>query len=637
MAAQQWFVEVDGGEIGPLGAGELRSWARDGRLTWSTRLRLEGRTGSLCAREIPGLLPAEPAAEARFDPSAPASELFEDHRASATPAPRIEPEVFAEAGGPAIIDPAARPEELFENYQPSAGGSGARRSAQAPPRPPPRPLPPRPVEPPTREQARAQAAQWAQSAQSAAATPMGQTTRMIGARLIEAPLAQPRWQDLWPLATLCLVLGWIVGGFLSFGRMYGANDALPVFVLALGGVPLACAAMLHYLRPRQVPVATAIGVALFTAIAGIILLLILQFLAAVAAHSTRGVGRGGAVLALLAIIGVLYDLTNSEHLLQRWIGFVFGVGLLEEMTKLLPLVALVVWRSDRRMSVHGFLFVGFASGLGFGIGEAFYGYAPWNGNHGLDANIIRWYSAVPSHALYTTVCAAFLWKLADHVEHADGFWARTAVVALAAAVMALVHGTYNTVCSFGIGFALVMEVLSFVLLVWAVAWVTRDATEPRESLATPWLPRVFQARTQAVGLACAAVLLVGAGLMSSSRDAVLPDLLRSALPENFRPYIDGVTIEKNTDQEPFAVPLRLRIAFDPDSGMVAHFHNQGSEAFSALSVACRNGQGGHETIDLGPLAAEGDARIDSDSWAFAPGDSLTITVDDRHIIRVRLP
>lgn len=629
MAAQRWFVEVDGIEQGPLSAGDLRTWAGDGRVTWGTRLRLEGREKPLNARDIPGLLPPEPVALPAFDPSAPADELFEQHDTSAAPAPRIEPETFPEAGRPAGFDPAAKPEDLFENYTPpSAGTAPVRRSAQVQARPLPPPLPRR--EPVTRDEERAQA-------YLATVKPIG--ARPIGARLVDAPLDQPQWQRLWPLASLCLVLGWIVGGFLSFDRMYGSQDGLPVLLLALGGVPLAVAAMLHYLRPRQVPVGTAIGVALFTAIAGIFLLLVLQALAAVAAHSTRGhIGRGGAVFAIFAVIGTLYDLTNSANIALRWVGYVLGVGLMEEMTKLLPLVMLVIWRSDRHLSVHAFLFAGFASGLGFGIGEALYCYAPWNGNHGLDANIIRWYSAVPSHAIYTTVCAAFLWKMADHVEHADGFWERVLVVAMAAGLMAVVHGTYNTVCSLGVVPALVMEVLSFALLVWAVNWISRDATEPHGSTPTPWLARLMPSRIQAMGLGLAAIMLVGAGLMSSSRDEVMPDLIRSALPESFRPYVDGVTIDRDRDGEPFAVPLSVRFVFEPEEGIIAVLRNQGEVGFTALSAECRDTENGQETYDLGPLAAGAETRIDGDrGWSFAPGESVTITVDDRHIVRLRLP
>lgn len=629
MAAQQWFVEVDGIEQGPLSANDLRTWAQTGRLTWSSQLRLAGRERPLFARDVPGLLPPEPLASAAFDPSAPASELFEQHDASAVSVPRIEPEVFPEAGNHAVIDAAAKPEDLFENYTPaaSAGSSGVRRSAQVQLRAPPPPLASR--EPATRDEERAQA--YLATVRS--------SVKAGGVRQIEPPLDQPQWRNLWPLAAMCLGLGWIVGGFFSFDRMYGAQDTLPVFILAVGAVPLACLAMLRYLRPRQVPVGTAIWVAIFTAIAGIFLLLTLQWLAAAAAHSHRGyVGRGGGVLAIFAMIGTLYDLTNSANIALRWVGFVFGVGLLEEMTKLLPLVMLVIWRSDRHLSVHAFLFAGFASGIGFGVGEAFYGYVPWNGNHGLDANIIRWYSAVPSHAIYTTVCAAFLWYQADNLEHADGFWERALVVAMAAGLMAVVHGTYNTVCSLGIIPALVMEVISFVILIRVVNWISRDATEPHGSTPTPWLAHLLPARTAGIGLALAAVLLVGAGLLSSSREAVLPDLIRSALPERARPYVDGVTVTHDQDGQKFAVPLQIRFVFDVDSGIVAHFQNQGEAPFTELSVECRGTDGEHETFMLGPLAAGENTLIDSDSgWSFVPGESLTITVNDLHILRIRLP
>lgn len=622
MAAQQWFVEVDGVEQGPLSAAELRAWAGDGRLTWSTRLRLEGRVAPVFARDIPGLLPAEPLAST-FDPGALASELFEHHPASEAP-PRIEQEVFPAAGGPAVIDPAAKPEDLFENYTPAAtGGSGVRRAAQVQARPLPAPVPRR--TPVTRDEERAQA--------------YLATVRPIGARLVEATLDQPLWQRLWPLAALCLGFGWIIGGFFSFERMYAADDVLPVLLLAVGGVPLACAAMLYYLRPQRVPVGTAIGVALFTAIAGLILLLVLQVLAAVAAHGTRGsVGRGSGVVAIFAIIGHIYSLVGSDNIALRWVGFVLGVGLFEEMIKLLPLVLLVIWRSDRHLSVHAFLFVGFASGIGFGVGEAFYGYVPWNGNHGLDANIIRWYSAVPSHAIYTTVCAAFLWRMADHVEHADGFWERALVVAMAAGLMAVVHGTYNTVCSIGIIPALVMEVVSFAILVWAVNWVSRDATEPTGSTATPWLARLFPARIMGLALGMSAILLVGAGLLSSPREAVETDLLRTSLPTPFRPYVDGVRIERDNDGQPWSVPLELLFKVDPESGIVGHFRNGGPDPFTALTVVCRSPDGEHDTFDLGELPAGETVRIDLDrGWLFAPGESLTITVNDRNIIRVRLP
>lgn len=624
MASQRWFVEIAGSEQGPLDTAGIRYLLDNGRVTMDTRVRRESDHLRMVVGDIPGVR----SAEATFDPSAPASELFDGMEPEPAPAASRAPAVAAAspASAPSQFDPSAKPEDLFENF--TSTPSGTRRSAEAPPRPPPRPLPSR--TPATRDEERAQS-------YLAAANPF--VKRPVGARQVEALLDAPPWQRLWPLAALTLLLGWIIGGFLSFERMYGSDDVLPILLLAVGGVPLACAAMLHYLQPRRIPVGTAIGVALFTAIAGIFLLLCLQFLAAVAAHSTRGyVGRGGAVLGMFAIIGHLYALTESANIAARWVGFVFGVGLFEEMTKLLPLVMLVLWRSDRHLSVHAFLFAGFASGIGFGVAEAFYGYVPWYGNHGLDSNIIRWYSAVPSHAIYTTVCAAFLWHLADNLEHSEGFWERAMVVAMAAGVMAVVHGTYNTVCSIGIIPALLMELVSFALLVWAVNWVSRDATEPQGTTPTPWLAHLIPQRNLGVGLGVAAVLLVGAGLLSSPREAVETDMLRTSLPAEFRPYVEGVVVTRNTDGEAWSVPLAVRFQIDPTEGIVGYFRNSGDAPITALTVDCRSPGGEHELVDLGKLEAGEEARIDSDDgWTFAPGEKITVTVNDRNIIRIKLP
>lgn len=627
MGAQQWFVCGDEGEQGPLNSNQLREWARTGRLTWGSRLRLEGSDRVIHGRDIAGLLPAESVALPDLTPPGSVSGVSSAAPVAlpdiTLPAPATTPEPLPSSGLPALppvtstssFDPGAKPEALFENYEakPAGGTSAVRRSAS---------LAPRPIDPATRTLAKPGTAT---------------VTRTIGARLIEKTLDQPRWPNLWPLVVLTLVLGWIVGGFFSFERMYGVGDSFPVFVLALGAVPMACAAMLHYLRPRQVPVGAAIGVALFTAIVGIVMLLILQSLAEMAAN-TRTYGRGGALMGVLKIIGVLYQLIYSDNVVQRWIGFVFGVGLCEEMIKLLPLVMMVIWRSDRHLSVHGFLFLGFASGLGFGIGEAYYGYAPWNGNYGLDANIIRWYSAVPSHAIYTTVCAAFLWKMGDQLEHAEGFWERGMVVAMAAGLMAVVHGTYNTVCSIGIIPALFMEVVSFVLLVLAVRWVSQDAIEPKGTTATPWMQRLFPARNLAIGTVFAAVLLLGAGALSSHRDDVMPDILRKEVPKEYLPYVDGVTLDLDHQGQPFPVPLQVRFVIDVDNGIVADIRNLGGEAFTAVTVDIINAEGGSGHIELGELAAGAETRIDlKRGWTLQPGEHLVFAVDGHPSFRVRMP
>ncbi len=444
-------------------------------------------------------------------------------------------------------------------------------------------------------------------------------------------LETPPWSGLWPLALLTLVFGWIGGGFLAFERLYAPDSVLPALLLALGGAPVALAAFVHYLRPQRIPLGTAIGVALFTAVIGIVLLLLLQTVADVAAHARVRGGRGSFIWAILFAIGSAYDAIHSDQMVIRWLGFVFGVGLFEEATKLLPLVALIIWRSDRHLSVHSFLCLGFISGLGFGIGEAIYGYAPWNGVYGVGDNIIRWYSAVPSHAIYTTVCAAFLWRQADHLEHADGFWERALVIALAVGLMAVVHGTYNTVCSLGVVAALLMEVVSFVMLIWAVRWITVDATEPPGHPPSTWVLALAHPSPMRVAIAASALLLLVAMGLGGSREAVLPAILRSELPSVMRPYVDGVTIERAADGAALGIPLTVAFRFNQERlELVGHFTNRAPQTLRGLVVTCReNAEDQPGTvIELGELAAGAAVEIDDDrGWTFAPGEHVTLQAE----------
>jgi RsiW-degrading membrane proteinase PrsW (M82 family) len=397
-------------------------------------------------------------------------------------------------------------------------------------------------------------------------------------------------------------------------------------------VPVALVAIIYYLRPQRIPIATAIGVALFTAVIGIFMLLVLQSLADWVVHARRvPTGRGSIIWGIFAAIGAAYQAIHSDNVLVRWLGYVFGVGLCEEATKLLPLALLVIWRSDRHLSVHTFLFLGFVSGLGFGIGEAIYGYALWSSVYGVGDNIIRWYSAVPSHAIYTTVCAAFLWRLADQLESAESFWGRAMVIGMAVGVMALVHGTYNTVCSFGVGAALVMEVLSFVLLIWAVRWVTIDATEPPGLPSSAWAATLTGQKPIRMALGSAVVLLILAMTLGSRREFVMPAILRAELPSEERPYVDGVTVVRAVDGTALAIPLTVRFIFTPENfELVGRFTNRGPQALSKLIVTCytkgENAEG--KVIDLGELAAGATAEINDDrGWTFATGEHLTIQAD----------
>ena len=102
------------------------------------------------------------------------------------------------------------------------------------------------------------------------------------------------------------------------------------------------------MRPGRLEYRLLGSVAAFTALAGIPLVLLLQN---------------------MPPFSFLYAGTNTENILFHLIGFIFGVGVLEEGCKALP-VYLMVFRTRREYPPLMFAFVGAVSGLAFGVVEA---------------------------------------------------------------------------------------------------------------------------------------------------------------------------------------------------------------------------------------------------------------------------
>lgn len=102
------------------------------------------------------------------------------------------------------------------------------------------------------------------------------------------------------------------------------------------------------IRPRFSLWSTGVIYALFTALLGVPLLLIMQE---------------------LGLIKTLYEATESNTYISRVIGFIFGVGLLEETCKLMPILLLGIRRGKIR-TLKEALYLGAMSGLGFALAEA---------------------------------------------------------------------------------------------------------------------------------------------------------------------------------------------------------------------------------------------------------------------------
>ncbi|MDT8715714.1 PrsW family intramembrane metalloprotease [Clostridium sp. 19966] len=75
------------------------------------------------------------------------------------------------------------------------------------------------------------------------------------------------------------------------------------------------------------------------------------------------------IMQQIGIVQFIYKNTESNIYIFRVIGFVFGVGLLEETCKLLPVLILGIRRNNIKSLVEA-MYLGAMSGLGFALAEA---------------------------------------------------------------------------------------------------------------------------------------------------------------------------------------------------------------------------------------------------------------------------
>lgn len=146
-------------------------------------------------------------------------------------------------------------------------------------------------------------------------------------------------------------------------------------------------------------------------------------------------------IQLLPGINTLYAFTNSESILLRLIGFVFGVGLLEETIKALPLF-FILKLSKQPLIPQTMVYYGLMSGIGFGVLEGVLYQTTLNTELGYNdaffMNIARLTSLPFLHAIWAGIAAyflsfAFLYPLN-----------RKSLYVLAIAIPAILHGLYDT-------------------------------------------------------------------------------------------------------------------------------------------------------------------------------------------------
>lgn len=225
---------------------------------------------------------------------------------------------------------------------------------------------------------------------------------------------------------------------------------------------------------------------ILSATLGIMFLLTVQRLAIWSlGFRLEGHGIVAAVIGILKLIGFSYYAAHDPELgfLPSLFGYTFGVGLCEEVVKVLPVY--VFYRMGGKLSSRGALLWGLALGVGFGVSEGIhYSAEHYNGVESADIYVVRFFSCVALHAMWTAMAAMMIsFKLDSGIDHEEWHSLGAAYI-LTFAVPIILHGLYDTLLTHEMYLmALATAVVTFMIFAWLVFRGRKDISRVLEQLA----------------------------------------------------------------------------------------------------------------------------------------------------------
>jgi protease PrsW len=215
-----------------------------------------------------------------------------------------------------------------------------------------------------------------------------------------------------------------------------------------------------FVRPERIGVLDIVRVSLFTSITGVFVVY---------------------VLSQLPILKELAGESHASNFLRRAVGYLFGVGLSEELVKAIPLLWIFI-RNREPGTVREITYLGCVSGFAFGVSEAVYfslSYAQTvaYGHMPLGVYMVlqlcRLITLPLLHAVFSGIAGQFI---ALGVETPRR---RRALVFAGIAIAAFLHGTYDLFGTIGLEFPIavgsVMLFIAYVRSIEAMRLAVRDS------------------------------------------------------------------------------------------------------------------------------------------------------------------
>jgi RsiW-degrading membrane proteinase PrsW (M82 family) len=260
------------------------------------------------------------------------------------------------------------------------------------------------------------------------------------------------------------VLAFVLVEMLPSGRL-DSRALLPrhttwhwVFAAAAAGVVFVFSSCLF--SPGMAKPGHLVAVALFTGTMGVAFDLIL---------------RDTKIFDLFLHFGSLPGENPVQGFLASWAGFTFGVGLVEEFSKLLPLL----WFQHRKRKISWRLAClwGLASGAGFGVSEAlFYSEYYYNGISSGFQYAVRFVSCVGAHAVLSASAGISLYHNQHLLNQAVAWYEKGVVLLRVLVIVMFLHGLYDCLLAQEIlAPAFLVDAAAFLWLAWQI-----ESTRKRE-------------------------------------------------------------------------------------------------------------------------------------------------------------
>jgi RsiW-degrading membrane proteinase PrsW (M82 family) len=216
-------------------------------------------------------------------------------------------------------------------------------------------------------------------------------------------------------------------------------------------------------------------VGLFTATFGIAGLLIVH-----------GVG----IPTLLVSIGMMAKEPTLSDFLACWAGFTFGVGLLEEACKIVPLFILFIYK--KKITWRTAVMWGLASGVGFGVNEGIlYSETFYNGITNAMQYVVRFVSCVALHAIWTASAGLSLYFTQSLLNQFSEWYEKAVVMLRVLIIVMFFHGLFDALLTRDMRApALLVAAASIIWLGWQIENARKQEMQVVQPAPQPELPKI---------------------------------------------------------------------------------------------------------------------------------------------------